>query len=135
MRRRNRSRSSRRICAPTSGRLRPLTWSSTCATTTAATPASPTRTLASRIDQWTGAIFVGEPTGSRPNHFGNEVQFVLPHSGLRGTISSGWNQPISGRDDRIWIAPEIPVKTEALDYFAGRDPVLERILSEIGRQK
>ena len=35
---------------------------------------SAAETLASRIDQWTGATFVGEPTGSRPNHFGNEAQ-------------------------------------------------------------
>jgi Peptidase family S41 len=93
---------------------------------------SAAETLAARIDQWTAATFVGEPTGSRPNHFGNEAQFVLPHSGVRGTISSGWNQPVSGRDDRIWIAPAVRVRSESADYFAARDPVLDRILSEIG---
>lgn len=96
---------------------------------------SAAETLAARLDQWTGATFVGEPTGSRPNHFGNEAQFVLPHSGVRGTISSGWNQPVSGRDERIWIAPAIRVGSSAADYFAGRDPVLARILSEIGDRK
>jgi hypothetical protein len=95
---------------------------------------SAAETFAARLDQWTGATFVGEPTGSRPNHYGNEAPFVLPHSGVRGTISAGWNQPVSGRDERIWIAPEIRVRSEASDFFAGRDAVLDRILLEIGRQ-
>ena len=91
-------------------------------------------TLAARLDEWTGATFVGEPTGSRPNHFGNEAQFVLPHSGVRGTISSGWNQPVTARDARIWIAPAIRVRSESSDYFSGRDAVLDRIVSEIGAE-
>ena len=70
-----------------------------------------------------------------PNHFGNEAQFVLPHSGVRGTISSGWNQPVSGRDERVWIAPSVRVESSSTDYFAGRDPVLARILSEIAGRK
>ncbi|MGE5682947.1 MAG: S41 family peptidase, partial [Bacillota bacterium] len=56
---------------------------------------SAAQTFASRIDQWTNAFFVGERTGSKPNHYGNERPFKLPYSGLRGTISSGYNQPVS----------------------------------------
>lgn len=33
---------------------------------------SAAQTFAARIDQWTNTTFVGEPTGSRPNHYGNE---------------------------------------------------------------
>ena len=69
--------------------------------------------------------FVGEPTGSKPNHYGNERKFVLPNSGLRGTISSGFNQPVTSRDERRTIAPDISVPTRASDYFAGRDPALD----------
>jgi len=90
------------------------------------------QTFASRIDQWTGTTFAGESTGSRPNHFGNERTFTLPSSGVRGTIASGWNQPVTARDDRDTIKPEMPVATNAADYFAGRDPVLEKALNSCG---
>jgi uncharacterized protein (DUF2267 family) len=86
---------------------------------------SAAQTFAARIDQWTGAVFVGQPTGSKPNHYGNERKFQLPDSGLRGTISSGLNQPVTARDDRPTIAPDIAVPTRASDYFAGADPTLD----------
>ncbi len=89
---------------------------------------SAAQTFAARIDQWTSTTFAGEPTGSRPNHIGNERPFKLPHSGLRGTIASGLNQPISAHDDREAIAPDLAVPGLAADYFAGRDPVLEAAL-------
>jgi C-terminal processing protease CtpA/Prc len=86
---------------------------------------SAAQTFAARIDQWTGAVFVGQPTGSKPNHYGNERKFLLPNSGLRGTISSGLNQPVTARDERMTIAPDIAVPTRAKDYFAGADPTLD----------
>lgn len=92
---------------------------------------SAAQTVASRLDQWTSAMFVGEPTGSRPNHWGNEREFRLPYSGLRGTISSGWNQPVSARDARTEIAPEIRVDLRSEDYFAGRDPALDAALAAL----
>lgn len=92
---------------------------------------SAAQTFASRIDQWTRAIFVGQPTGSKPNHYGNERKFELPNSGLRGTISSGWNQPVTSRDERATITPDIAVALRASDYFAGKDPALEEALKAV----
>jgi C-terminal processing protease CtpA/Prc len=86
---------------------------------------SAAQTLATRLDEWTGATFIGEPTGSRPNHYGNERPFKLPHSGLRGTIASGLNQPITAHDDRTAITPDLAIPSRAADYFAGKDPALE----------
>ncbi len=86
---------------------------------------SAAQTFAARIDQWTGAVFIGQPTGSKPNHYGNERKFRLPNSGLQGTISSGLNQPVTARDERATIAPDIAVATRATDYFAGADPTLD----------
>ena len=34
---------------------------------------------------------------------------MLPNTGLRGNISSGWNQPVRSADARVWIAPDVPV--------------------------
>jgi hypothetical protein len=86
---------------------------------------SAAQTFATRLDQWTNTRFAGEPTGSRPNHYGNERPFKLPESKLRGTISSGFNQPVTINDDRDAIRPDIAIPALASDYFAGRDPVLD----------
>jgi uncharacterized protein (DUF2267 family) len=86
---------------------------------------SAAQTFAARLDQWTAAVFVGQPTGSRPNHYGNERNFKLSNSGVRGTISSGLNQPVTARDERSTIAPDLAVPMTARDYFAGADPTLD----------
>jgi hypothetical protein len=92
---------------------------------------SAAQTFATRLDEFTEAIFVGEATGSRPNHYGNERPFKLPNSGLRGTIASGFNQPITANDDRLTIEPDVPVATSSADYFAGRDPVLDAAVKRL----
>jgi hypothetical protein len=94
---------------------------------------SAAETFAARLDQWTGAVFVGEATGSKPNHYGNEQPFRLPNSGLRGSISSGFNQPVSGRDERTSIEPEVAVPMRAADYFAGSDPALDAAIRRLRR--
>jgi hypothetical protein len=92
---------------------------------------SAAQTFATRIDQWTNALFLGEPTGSKPNHYGNERPFKLPFSGIRGTISSGYNQPVTANDVRNSISPEILIQYNSYDYFSGKDPVLEATVKEI----
>lgn len=92
---------------------------------------SAAQTFAARIDQWTGAVFVGQPTGSKPNHYGNERKFELPNSGLRGSIASGWNQPVTARDERETMAPDVAVALRASDYFAGADPTLDAALKAL----
>jgi len=89
---------------------------------------SAAQTLLNLLEGLTSALFVGEPSGTRPNRLGNEAPFRLPFSGVRGSISSGYNQGWSSRDERIWIAPQVPVPLSSRDYFAGRDPVLDTVL-------
>ncbi|MCU7493914.1 MAG: hypothetical protein HF314_03275 [Ignavibacteria bacterium] len=94
---------------------------------------SAAQTFASRIDQWTNAFFLGEKTGSKPNHYGNERPFKLPFSGLRGTISSGFNQPISINDSRMFILPEIIVPVKSESFFSGKDPEVDAALNELNK--
>lgn len=84
------------------------------------------------IDLFTSAIFVGEPSSSRPNFTGEDTTLLLPYSGLRGSISSRSHQT-DARDHRFWIAPEIPVELSSQDYFANRDPALDALLTIIGQ--
>ncbi len=87
-------------------------------------------TLASMLETHTDAIFVGEPTGSRPNFYGEDTPFTLPYSRLTGSISSAWFQGGETSDDsRPWIAPEIPAPLTPADLREGRDPALAAILA------
>ena len=86
---------------------------------------SAAQTLLNDLERLTSAVFVGEPPGTRPNRLGNEAPFRLPCSGALGTLSSGYNQGATSRDQRRWIPPDVPVKVTSKDYFEGRDPELE----------
>ena len=64
---------------------------------------------------------------------GDERRFVLPWSGLGGAASGVRWQMRHPWNGRTPIVPQVPVVTNAADYFAGRDPVLETTLARIGR--
>jgi hypothetical protein len=81
------------------------------------------------LESHTRTIFVGEPTGGKPNHYGDSRKIQLPNTGLTVRASSLYWQYSSPGDVRPWIAPEIAVPVASAEYFAGRDPVLEEILS------
>jgi len=83
------------------------------------------------LDRFTDMIIVGEPSGSRPNRFGEAGWFRLPYSGLSGIISTQYHQSSSAEDARIWIAPHMPVFMTANEYFTGQDPALNAILSVV----
>jgi hypothetical protein len=87
------------------------------------------------IDQWVGATFVGEPTGSRVNFTGESSAFPLPVSGTRANISWRWHQYGQWVDMRPWIAPQIPAELTSDDYFNGRDPALDAILQLLTRPR
>jgi hypothetical protein len=85
------------------------------------------------MDAQTRAIFAGEPSSSKPNFVGEESQVVLPWSGAMGSISDQYHETIPG-DRREWIKPEIAYLPTSTDYFANRDPLLQKVLSEIARK-
>ena len=80
-----------------------------------------------RLESLSDAIFVGEPSGSRPNFIGRVGQFVLPYSGLMGFLSSELSQESLAEDHRIWIAPDMPVALSSTEFFTGQDPALDAI--------
>jgi tetratricopeptide (TPR) repeat protein len=84
--------------------------------------------LATEIEQNTKAIFVGEPTGSSPNFVGQDVTFVLPFSGMRGSLSDLYWQSSSATDFRVWIAPLLYTPPSFELFRSNRDPAMEAIL-------
>ncbi len=81
------------------------------------------------LKKWTDAIFVGEPTGSSPNQFGDAVPVKLPNSGIAPYAATVWWQDIDERIKDPWLAPDIAVDMSGDDYRNGRDPVLEAALT------
>ena len=84
--------------------------------------------LAVDLERHTRVLFVGEPTGASPNHYGENGEVILPHSGLRIGVSTLWWQSSVPYDDRPWIAPELPARLRSDDYAANRDPALDAAL-------
>jgi hypothetical protein len=89
--------------------------------------------LAVDLERYTRVLFVGEPTGASPNHYGENGVIVLPHSGLEVSVSTLWWQYSTPYDDRPWIAPDLPARLSTVDYVANRDPAVDAALSyELG---
>jgi hypothetical protein len=92
---------------------------------------SAAQNLATDLEFHTEAIFVGEPTGSRPNFIGETSIVTLPYTGLQLSISSRYHQHSYSNDTRTWIAPEIVAEISSTDLATGRDPALEAILARV----
>jgi C-terminal processing protease CtpA/Prc len=74
-----------------------------------------------------GAILIGEPTGGKPNHFGQLNSFELPHSKLIIWHSTKWFNKV--KDDPDSVYPDILIEFGSDDFFDGQDPILEAALS------
>lgn len=87
-------------------------------------------TFALQMEEHTQTLFVGEPTGSKPNHYGDSRKFLLPNSNVTLRISSLYWQA-DPRDTRPWIEPHIDAPPTLEAERAGIDPALEAIESLI----
>lgn len=74
-----------------------------------------------------GAILIGEPTGQKPNAYGEVRTFSLPRSGITVRYSTRFWRSVSG--DPESLNPDILVEETAADYFSGRDAALEKALA------
>jgi len=86
------------------------------------------------LESTTWAVFVGEPTGGKPNHTGDHSDNQLPYSGLHVSIASRLHQDAGPGDNRPALEPHIRVPVLAADYFGNRDPAFDAIVNEIRRR-
>jgi hypothetical protein len=84
--------------------------------------------LVTELMKYSNATFVGEPTASKGNHYGDSYRIVLPNSKVTLRVSTLWHQYLDSRDKREMIAPQIPAQLTFADYAAGKDPVLSAAL-------
>ncbi|MFC2167288.1 peptidase S41, partial [Acidobacteriota bacterium] len=80
-----------------------------------------------QLQNQTEATFVGEPTGGKPNHFGEVKQFILPNSKL--IISYSTKYFTSSKRDTDSFYPDVSISLSLDDYLANKDPALEWILN------
>jgi hypothetical protein len=74
-----------------------------------------------------GAILVGEPTGGKPNAYG-EIRFLdLPKSRLRISYSTKYFQQVPG--DPPSVEPDVAAPLTFADFESGRDPVVAAALA------
>jgi Peptidase family S41 len=85
--------------------------------------------FAAEIDRDTRATIVGEPTGGGVETYGDTTAVLLPANGLYVHVAAEYHERRRGsRDRRLAVGPDVRVDLASRDYFAGRDPVLERAL-------
>ncbi len=84
--------------------------------------------LVTELMKYTTAIFVGEPTASHGNAYGDSYRIVLPNSHVTVRVSTLWWQYLDPRDKRMMIEPQIKAPLTFADYVAGRDPSLLAVL-------
>jgi hypothetical protein len=89
---------------------------------------SAAQNVATYLERYTNATFVGEPTGSSPNFVGEEAPITLPYSKVMANVSHLFWQSSWPQDQRIWLAPQIYVPPTFADFRAGRDAALAAIL-------
>jgi hypothetical protein len=90
---------------------------------------SAAQNTATAIERETNAIFVGEPTGSRPNFIGETVPFQLPYSKTTVNVADLYWQTSWPNDHRPWIAPELYTPPTFEACRQNRDPAMEAILA------
>lgn len=85
--------------------------------------------LVNELDNYTNAIFVGEPTGENINFYGDNNREELPHSKIPVYLSFAWWQDKPQWEGQQWLPPHIAVQMTFDDFKANRDPVLEAALN------
>ena len=88
--------------------------------------------FAAEIDRDTRATIVGEPTGGGVETYGDAFPLSLPTTGWTVYIATRYHERKKDPNDRrLAVEPDIRVDLSSKQYFAGTDPVLERVLRDL----
>jgi tetratricopeptide (TPR) repeat protein len=90
--------------------------------------------LLNRLEAYTDVLFVGEPSGSKGNHYGDSRRITLPNSGVTVRVSVYYWQEWEPWDPRPWTAPHVTAELSSGDYRAGLDPALRAALAYAPRK-
>lgn len=79
------------------------------------------------FQNYTNAIFVGEPTSGKPNHYGEVKRFILPNTKLGINYSSKYFT--YAKEDTDSFYPDYEIKPSFNEYLNGVDPVYDWIVN------
>jgi tetratricopeptide (TPR) repeat protein len=91
--------------------------------------------LLNRLEKYTNTIFIGEPSGSRGNVYGDSRKITLPNSGITVRVSVYYWQDWDPWDTRQWTAPHLTAELSSEDYRTNTDPALKTILDYVPRKR
>lgn len=75
----------------------------------------------------TNAILLGEPTGGKPNSYGEVLSFTLPNSKIGVQYSTKYFTLTFGNP--LALFPDIPIAGSAAAYISNDDPIFSYLLS------
>ena len=81
------------------------------------------------LEEYTDAVFVGEPTAGKPNSYGDSRRMILPNSGITVRASIFYWQRSHPLDTRPWKGPDVAAELTSRDYRANLDPAMREILA------
>lgn len=90
--------------------------------------------LLNRLENYTDVTFVGEPSGSKGNHYGDSRRITLPNSGVTVRVSIYYWQEWDPWDARPWTAPHVTAELTSEEYRTGQDPTLKAALGYVPRK-
>ncbi|NAS29922.1 tetratricopeptide repeat protein [Flavobacteriaceae bacterium R38] len=85
--------------------------------------------LVNRLDNYTNAIFVGEPTSENINFYGDASPVQLPNSKLKVQLSFAWWQDKASWYNDKWLAPQLAADMSFDQYKNNEDPALDAVFS------
>ncbi|MGB7202463.1 MAG: tetratricopeptide repeat protein [Pyrinomonadaceae bacterium] len=88
---------------------------------------SAAQNLVNALEKFTNATFVGEPTGSHVNMYGDARRFNLPNSKMTVRASTLWHQDNIELDKRIWTPPHVAAPLTFADYSKNIDTAMQAI--------
>jgi hypothetical protein len=81
------------------------------------------------LQKYADLTLVGEPSGSRGNHYGDSRRITLPNSGITVRVATMYWQAWMPDDRRPWTAPEVAAELSSGEYVRNEDPVLAAALT------
>ena len=80
--------------------------------------------LCNELETYSRVLFVGEPTGARPDHFSDSKKSQLDNSGLTLRVSTlHWSSSFAN-DQRDALYPDLPAPWTSHAYFNGDDTAI-----------
>jgi hypothetical protein len=87
------------------------------------------------LQKYADVTLIGEPSGSKGNHYGDARRITLPNSGITVRAATIYWQGWSPGDQRPWTAPDVAAELSSGDYTRNEDPVLATALGFVARPR